>query len=239
MKDYDEMTNKEKIREALIAYKVSAMRAGDAQAEAMATEALALLDPEASGEQIRHVVPDAMTKEQINIAIIRRYLDNAPRKSILDKQERLLAIASLDRLDSRPAPRDEKPDLNEEALRDPAYGPAGYNPNNEWQNCRDLIEHIVWQYKHALAPQFIIQAKDEAIASFDLLHARYATLEPRDDTALREALEKASIDLECLNAAIERGTTHGEVERIDEIIRDIDKARALAREAPKDEINAV
>jgi hypothetical protein len=35
-----------KIRETLVAYKVSAMRAGDAQAKAMATEALALLSAE-------------------------------------------------------------------------------------------------------------------------------------------------------------------------------------------------
>jgi hypothetical protein len=51
-----------------------------------------------SGETICYIGPGALSKEQIDIHIIRRYLDNAPRKSITDKNERLLAIASLDRL---------------------------------------------------------------------------------------------------------------------------------------------
>jgi hypothetical protein len=68
-----------------------------------------------SGETICYIGPGALSKEQIDIHIIRRYLDNAPRKSITDKNERLLAIASLDRLallasrpaESAPAPREQ------------------------------------------------------------------------------------------------------------------------------------
>ena len=54
--------------------------------------------PETGGDEIRYIGPGALSKEQIDIHIIRRYLDITPRKSITDKQERLLAIASLDRI---------------------------------------------------------------------------------------------------------------------------------------------
>jgi len=68
---------------------------------------------EASGEEIRYVGPGALTKEQIDIHIIRRYLDTAPRKSITDKEGRRLAISSLDRLSallaSRPQPKKSDP----------------------------------------------------------------------------------------------------------------------------------
>jgi hypothetical protein len=66
---------------------------------------------EPSGEDIHYIGPGALSKEQIDIHIIRRYLDNTPRKSITDKQERDLAIASLDRLAliaDRPVPTAEK-----------------------------------------------------------------------------------------------------------------------------------
>ena len=90
--------------------------------------ALAILDAESSPEagsgeardEIKYIGPGALSKEQIDIHIIRRYLDNAPRKNITDKQERLLAIASLDRpalLASRPAPTEASGELSFQVLR--------------------------------------------------------------------------------------------------------------------------
>ena len=112
-------------------------------------------------------------------AVLRRYIKgNSPID--WDRIKPLIDAYAVARLASKPS-RSEAPELDEAALADTAYGPSGYNPGNEWQNCRDMINHIQWQYHKHAGDSGVDEATENALASLDLLHKHYAARPSREE----------------------------------------------------------
>jgi hypothetical protein len=128
------------------------------------------------GEAIRYIGPGALPKEQIDIHIIRRYLDNTPRKSITDKQERLLAIASLDRISALLAAR--RP---ESAVTMGCMNPlASTGPKETWAGLQARAEKAEGEAKTLRSLLAKVQDEMEASGGWDgddaLFSEIYATL---------------------------------------------------------------
>jgi hypothetical protein len=145
------------------------------------------------------------------------------------------AIDSIHRLRARLASkpsRAEADELDATALADTAYGPNGYNPDNEWQNCRDMINHIQWLYHKHAGDSGVDAATEDALASLDQLHKHYAARPSREEE-MREQIERIKHD--CENAL--RSSTHHKCDYLSLIqsINDRLARAALAQGDARDE----
>ncbi|MFA5378793.1 MAG: hypothetical protein WC455_23780 [Dehalococcoidia bacterium] len=129
---------------------------------------------------------DESAEPQEAEAVLRRYIKgNSPID--WDRIKPLIDAYAVARLASKPS-QSEAPELDEKALADTAYGLSGYNPDNEWQNCRDMINHIQWLYHKHAGDSGVDEATENALASLDLLHKHYAARPSREEE-MREALD--------------------------------------------------